>query len=149
MLIKETRYFLKQTIIFINIAKTQNICGEKRIPQQYYFVCRFVYYSIYLLNCRNLSIINIYVNILEGDFTCYPYFECLFQTKCIKNFSTGYFFSPSKLYKTSLIYYLTFTDPLFFFSSITATIKKITHFLQLTTLIFLIGSSFVHIKKYV
>lgn len=76
------------------------------------YIIPYIYF-----NWGNISIIiDIYVNILEEDSTYYPYFDCLFQTKCITNFSTGYLFSQSKLYKTSLIYYLpyvTFTDPLF------------------------------------
>lgn len=71
--------------------------------------------TIYL-NWRNKSIIDKYMNILGGDFTYYPYFECSFQTKRIPNLSISNFFSLRKLYR-SLIYYLlrlAFTDPLFF-----------------------------------
>lgn len=52
----------------------------------YLYIIPYIYF-----NWGNIRIIDIYVNILGGDFTYYLYVNCLFQNKCLQNFCNGYF----------------------------------------------------------
>lgn len=95
------------------------LCKDSKDVGENAFLNNIILYVDFVIlfhSWRNKSIIDIYVNILGGVLTYYPYFDCLFHTTCIPNLSTSFFFIPYKLHKKSLIYYLpnlTFTDPLF------------------------------------
>lgn len=99
----------------------QHCKDSKDVGKQAFLNNIIVYLDLYIvlyiyLNWRNKSIIDVYVNILGGDFTYYPYYWLFISNYMYtKFFHWLLFLSACKLYKKSLIYYLPrlkCTDPL-------------------------------------